>query len=220
MLAPISQLLGSRRLILASGSPRRKQILQNIGFVFDVVPSTFEENLSKSAFSEPWQYAVETSRGKALEVAERLQEQQDWAVITGADTIVVLDGEILGKPGTDDNARSMLKKLSGRTHTVHTGVTLVWREGRGGGGGGRLRQDCFHVGTDVTFAKLTPELIESYVQSQEPLDKAGGYGIQGLGGTLVEGVSGDYFNVVGLPLHRLCKELLSVLTRLGSTDSK
>ena len=208
MIAPLCALLAGRRVILASTSPRRKQILENISFPVDVVPSKFEENLDKESFTHPWQYAVENSKLKALDVAQRLQDRKDWAVILGADTVVVLEGALLEKPGNALNATKMLQNLSGRKHLVYTGVALVYRSQDG-----TLHNRCFHEETEVTFATLSDDIIQSYVASNEPLDKAGAYGIQGLGATLVQGINGDYYNVVGLPLHRVCVELMDVLAK-------
>jgi MAF protein len=165
MLGPLKALLGGRTVVLASASPRRRQLLQDINFPVKVVPSQFEETLDKEAFPQPWRYVEETARGKAVEVAARLGEGGDWAVVVGADTVVVLDGAILEKPGSAARAKEMLTSLSGQEHMVYTGLALVWR------GGERV---C-HEATYVTFAPLSSEIIANYVASGEPLDKAGAY---------------------------------------------
>ncbi|CAI7996078.1 dTTP/UTP pyrophosphatase [Geodia barretti] len=194
-----AELLARARIVTLS--------LQN--FPVEIIPSHFEETLDKAAFPQPWRYVEETALGKAKEVAGRLGDRQDWAVVIGADTVVVLDNKILEKPGSDARAREMLTSLSGRQHTVFTGLALVWK------GGERVS----HEATLVSFAPLTPQVIDSYLSSGEPLDKAGAYGIQGEGGTLVARIEGDYFNVVGLPLHRLCCELSAVLPTILNSSS-
>lgn len=209
MLQPILSHLSRKRIILASGSPRRKEILRNIGLDFEVIPSTFEETLDKSSFDSPQSYVLENARRKTFEVKERLTEQDEMAdLLIGADTVVALNGQILEKPKEPEVAFQMLTSLSGRTHFVHTGVVLV--ASKVNDGKLAFEVNTFNEDTEVTFGNLTPEIINSYIATGEPLDKAGGYGIQALGGTLVESIRGDYFNVVGFPLHHFCKELLSI----------
>lgn len=233
MLEPIRHILLKQRNILASGSPRRREILTSIGLPHEVLPSNFIEDLDASSFSHPCEYVKENAKQKAMEVWKRLvltgdPDAQPHLVI-GADTVVTMDETIFEKPKDKEDAFSMLSKLSGQKHTVFTGVALITRSpvAPGGdaasafGGGGPhqtsgqttgLDQDSFvvttfHEATDVMMTQMSPALIKAYVESGEPMDKAGSYAIQGIGGTLIEGIRGDYYNVVGLPVHRLCQEL-------------
>ncbi|GBP87025.1 N-acetylserotonin O-methyltransferase-like protein [Eumeta japonica] len=158
-------------------------------------PSTFEENLDPKNFSCFSDFVEETALQKVLEVENRLRlKEQPVDVIIGADTMVTLDGNLFGKPVTESEAFDMLSKLSGRKHTVYTGVVVKV--------GGVIQK--FTEKSDVFFGKLDEEQIRGYIATGESMDKAGGYGIQGVGGTFVERVEGDYFTVVGLPLYRLC----------------
>lgn len=175
------------RLILASNSPRRRELLRNAGFEFDVRPSGVEE--SRLPHESPEDFTRRLARDKALDVA---RQSEAGSLVLGADTVVAIDGEILEKPVDAVDAARMLRKLSGRTHRVITALCLIrapesvlaWR----------------HETTSVTFRKLTNEEIENYVASGEPFDKAGGYAIQGLASRFVPRVEGCYFNVVGLPI--------------------
>ena len=180
------------KIVLASQSPRRRQLLGQMGLEF----TTQSPEIDESAFhGRDAQDLVETlSREKARWVAR--QQTPDTLVI-GADTVVVLDGAILGKPRDGAEAEAMLAALSGRDHQVFTGVTLCQ--------GDRILTQAEE--TQVTFRPLTGQEIRQYVSTGEPMDKAGAYGIQGLGGLLVEGIRGDYFNVVGLPVCRLGRML-------------
>lgn len=179
-------------LILASGSPRRKELLEGTGLPFRVMVSDAEEISTSDA--SPADVAQQNARIKAEAVAA---SQEPDAIVIGADTIVVLDGRIFGKPTDAADAARMLRELSGRTHQVITGVCVV-RDGA---------SETFAEVTDVTFRQLDADEIEAYVATGEPLDKAGAYGIQGLGGKLVERIEGDYDNVVGLPVTRLQRAL-------------
>lgn len=183
------------KIVLASQSPRRRQLLGQMGLEF----TTQSPEIDESAFhGRDAQDLVETlSREKARWVAR--QQTPDTLVI-GADTVVVLDGAILGKPRDGAEAEAMLAALSGRDHQVFTGVTLCQ--------GDRILTQAEE--TQVTFRPLTGQEIRQYVSTGEPMDKAGAYGIQGLGGLLVEGIRGDYFNVVGLPICRLGRMLAQV----------
>jgi len=162
--------------VLASSSPRRVEILNGIlGLQVEVVPSTFEENLDKSCFTAH-AYVQENARQKALEVYGRLEAQgQAPALVIGADTVVVIDGQILEKPKSREAAVAMLQRLSGRSHEVVTGVALLYR----GQAAGAAVEQLFAERTEVEFASLPAALIEAYVESGEPMDKAGSYGIQG-----------------------------------------
>jgi len=190
----MAELLGDRKLILASRSPRRADILrrENMEFVVRIPPDVE----GGEASSDPAQYVLSLSRRKAASIAKEVEN----AIVLGADTIVVLDGEILGKPQDRENAFSILKKLSGRTHRVYTGVTLVNKYN------GKVVSD-YDV-TEVKFNQLDDEKIWAYIDTKEPMDKAGAYGIQGMGGFLVESIQGSLDNVIGLPTGKL-KEMLA-----------
>jgi len=184
----------SQPLILASTSPRRKELLALLGLPFEVVGSAFDEDSVAPESLTPPNYVMILARGKATEVAARAA---DHALIIGADTTVVLDGHYLNKPADAEDACRMLRQLSGRTHQVYTGLCLIQGE--------TVRMD-FAI-TDVTFAPLTDAIIAAYVATGEPLDKAGAYGIQGKALSFIPGIHGDYFNVVGLPVFLLCQLL-------------
>lgn len=183
------------RIILASKSPRRQELLRAIGITeFDIIPSDSE--LAASRAAPPEETVTAIAAGKAADIAAKCGPDD---IIIAADTLVYIDGSPLGKPKSADEAHAMLRALSGRAHTVYTGIA-VFRDGR---------RFSAAVGTDVYFRELSDAEIEAYVASGEPMDKAGAYGIQGLGALLVEGVDGEYSNVVGLPLctlGRLLKE--------------
>lgn len=180
-------------LILASASPRRKTILELSGASFNVVPSSFDEIPLDG--ESPDDMVLRLASGKAREVASSNPD----ALVLGADTIVVLDDRVLEKPADDDHASRMLARLSGRTHIVKTGVTLVHST--------TDREARFLDQTRVTFSPLTDVQIEDYVSTGSPLDKAGGYGIQDEGALFVERIEGDFYTVMGLPLNRLHREL-------------
>ncbi|XP_034824268.1 dTTP/UTP pyrophosphatase [Maniola hyperantus] len=206
MLQPIKHVLKRKKIILASGSPRRRELVENIGLTVELCPSLFEENLDAKSFSSFSAFVEETALQKVLEVETRLKSQAMAPdVVIGADTMVTLDGEMFGKPTSEKEAFDMLKRLSGRCHTVYTGVVVKALE----------KVVKFTEKTDVLFGKLEDDQIKGYIATGEPMDKAGGYGIQGVGGTFVERVEGDYFTVVGLPLYRLC----SVLYELFKEDN-
>lgn len=175
------------RVILASGSPRRRDLLDLIGIPHDVRPANIDESLRGR--EPPRKYAERLAREKAVAVATR-----DASLITiAADTIVLVDRKILGKPANAVDAGSMLRLLSGREHTVVTAVAVAR--------GNKVKSAVEEV--SVTFRKLTDEEIDDYIATGEPMDKAGAYGIQGYGATIVERIEGDYFAVMGLPLVRL-----------------
>ncbi|XP_070554147.1 probable bifunctional dTTP/UTP pyrophosphatase/methyltransferase protein [Ptychodera flava] len=208
MLQPILHKLESQRVVLASGSPRRKEILKNVGLTFEVIKSQFKENLDKSSFSSPIDYVSETAKQKTEDVANRLKGPGCPDLIIGADTIVTLEGKILEKPKDREDAFNMLSALSGRTHTVHTAMVIVTPTENSSKN--PFQMINFNESTDVVFGHLTPEIINAYIDTGEPMDKAGGYGIQALGGTLVQSINGDYYNVVGFPLHNFCKHLMKL----------
>lgn len=183
------------KLILASGSPRRKDLLKEYGFDFTVIPSAFEES---NLLLSPELTAKSNALGKAKDVFSTLCD--DGTVVLGADTIVVLDNKILGKPLNTDQAKSMLKNLSDKTHLVITGYAIVKKD--------YVLTDA--VITKVTFNPLTDELIDKYVATGSPMDKAGAYGIQD-GFNLVKDINGSYNNVVGLPVEIIKDKLLKLL---------
>ena len=174
------------RVVLASQSPRRRELLALIGIPHEVLPADLDESLL------PGEHPVEHAERLAREKARAVAATEPDAVVIGADTIVVLDGVILGKPRDAAEAARTLAQLAGRTHTVHTAVAVVR--------GGRVESGVESV--EVTFRALTDEQISAYVATGEPMDKAGAYGIQGYGAALVEGIVGDYFAVMGMPLAR------------------
>lgn len=186
-----------RPLILASQSPRRRYLLEQAGLEFTVIPSRFDEDAVE--LTDPEIYTESLARGKAEEVAT--VHPESWVI--GADTIVLIDGSILGKPGSPAIAREMLRRLSGQTHQVFTGYALYCME--------QERMISGVEMTDVRFKNLTEDEIEWYIQTGEPFDKAGAYAIQGLGTFLVKSVNGSYTNVVGLPV---C-EVIEILIREG-----
>lgn len=183
-----------KRMILASGSPRRKELLQMLEVPFEVLVSDTEEVITKN---EPAEVTKELSYQKAMAVAGQVDE----GIIIGADTVVSIDGKILGKPADTKEAREMIHKLQGKSHMVYTGVTVIAKSGE------TVSVSSFAEGTKVNVASMTETEIEAYISTDEPYDKAGAYGIQGLFGKFIEGIEGDYFNVVGLPVHRLYEEL-------------
>jgi septum formation protein len=187
----------STEIILASASPRRQELLGVMGLSFRVLPSEFDESTVTSW--PPEEHVIQSAAGKAADVAARIPN----GIIIGADTVVVVDGHILGKPAGPDDARRMLKMLSGRSHYVYTGICVIRRAGDQTD---QLLTD--YVPTEVRFGPLTDEIIDAYVATGEPLDKAGAYGIQERGSVLVERIAGDYFNVVGLPIYRLSRMLV------------
>lgn len=185
--------LQMKRIVLASASPRRKGLLEQIGLQFEVDPTDFDEETAPA--SDPHEMATALSLGKARAAARKHRK----ALIVAADTLVVLDGRVFGKPHTNAQAREMLRALNGRTHSVITGFTVLDTEI------GKVVSRS--VETVVCMRKSTLKEIDGYVRTKEPLDKAGGYAIQGGGAVLVERIEGDYSNVVGLPLSALAESL-------------
>ena len=185
------------RVVLASSSPRRRELLSLIGVAHTVAPADLDETLLPGELPEP--HAERLARAKAATVAERLDGEGDVVVI-GADTIVVVDGDVLGKPGDATVAATMLRRLAARSHVVHTAVAVARRD--------RLASGVESV--DVTFRALSDAEIAEYIATGEPMDKAGAYGIQGYGATIVERIVGDYFAVMGLALGRLVRLMADV----------
>lgn len=180
-----------RRFILASASPRRKEILEKAGYSFEIIVSDADENITEDLSPEK---TVEVlAERKALSVWESNKD----SVVFGCDTVVAIDGRILGKPTDDEDAFNMLKMLSGRTHTVSTGVCICSED----------KTEVFSNTTQVEFYPLSDETIRSYIASGEGKDKAGSYGIQGYGCVLVKEIKGDYFSVMGLPVSQSSRVL-------------
>lgn len=187
------------KIYLASGSPRRRELLTQIGIEYEVLVSEADEECD---IKDPALLVEELSKRKAKAVFDSLKgkEKSDYLVI-GADTVVSIDGQILGKPADKKDAEKMLGELSGRAHEVYTGVTLCFLKN------GQEKEKTFHEMTKVIFCEMSEEEIHEYAESGEPLDKAGAYGIQGLCAKYIRGIEGDYNNVVGLPIGRLYQEM-------------
>lgn len=207
------------RMILASASPRRRELLTLAGFEFEVIPSQGEELINKS---EPSEVVMELAVQKAQEVfqtqtaqpspdANRTSSDRRPLLVIGADTVVSYHHGILGKPKDADDARRMLRMLSGNTHQVYTGVALFYNDAAHG----ISKQTCFYEKTDVTFYEMTEEEIDSYIATGDPMDKAGAYGIQGCCAVYIKEIHGDYNNVVGLPIARLYHEIKEILSSLS-----
>jgi septum formation protein len=186
--------MSALRVILASQSPRRRELLSLVGIAHEVRPADIDERYL--AGEHPREHAERLAREKAATIA---RDEPD-AVVIGSDTIVVVDGDVLGKPADEAEAARMLTRLSGRSHVVVTAVAVAWR--------GETHSAVEEV--DVEFHPLTTADIEAYIATREPMDKAGAYGIQGYGATIVSRVDGDYFAVMGLPLQRLVRVLRSL----------
>ena len=207
-------------VILASTSPRRKQLLEDAGVKFTVYKGTTEvdESIDADLASQPAEAVKKLAERKAGAVVQDILAQNPvgLGIIIGADTTVVLDGEMLGKPYSADHAREMLARLSGRTHEVITGVS-VWlvllneTEENGGDGKVSLAFRSFSESSSVTFKELSTDDINAYVATGETIDKAGAYGIQGKGRALVEAFEGDFNNIVGLPVDTLLKNFPDIL---------
>ena len=185
------------KIILASSSPRRRELLSKAEVKFDICIKSVDETVPEGM--SPAEGAEHTAAVKAMAVAFMNTE----AVVIGADTIVVLDGEVLGKPKDKADAAEMLKKLSGKEHEVITGVCLAYKG----------KYETFHCSSKVKFYELTDDEIRHYVASGEPMDKAGAYGIQGKGMMLVESINGDYCNIVGLPVALTVRRIKELLAR-------
>ena len=193
--------MSAPRVVLASQSPRRRELLSLIGIAHEVHPADIDEAYLPG--EHPRAHAERLAREKTDVIAHTERD----ALVIGSDTIVVVDGDVLGKPSSEEHAAEMLARLSGRSHTVMTAIAVSWR--------GEVRSDVVEVG--VTFHPLQWDDIEAYIATREPMDKAGAYGIQGFGATIVERVDGDYFAVMGLPLQRMVRlmEELGVRYRFG-----
>lgn len=209
-------------IILASKSPRRKQLLEEAGVHFTVFTGSTEvdETLEPDLLADPEEAVKKLAERKAGAVVQEVLAMNPvgLGIVIGADTMVVLDGEMLGKPYSADHAREMLRKLSGRTHQVITGVS-VWMlllnetEEKGGDGNVSIGFRTFTETSQVTFKELADEDINAYVATGETIDKAGAYGIQGKGAAFVEKYAGDYNNIVGLPVDKLLESFPDLLRR-------
>lgn len=190
------------KIILASASPRRKEILKQIGFEPVIIPSDIQEDITKT---EPDQVVMELSLQKAAAVAASLKKQLEYSgqepVVIGSDTVVFAEGRILGKPADEEEADRMLTLLQGNSHQVFTGVTLIKGE----------RKRTFYEKTEVFVYPMTKEERRGYIRSGDPMDKAGAYGIQGLFAAYIKGIRGSYTNVMGLPAGRVYQELKQLM---------
>ena len=192
-----------KRVILASSSPRRKELLKTITENFEIIVSGCDETVDASL--SPSETVMELANRKGMAVYNEADCPQN-ALIIASDTVVALDGTILGKPADKDEAFHMLKSLSGRLHHVYSGVCIIDTDESG-----NVKTDVFYEETAVSFMALSDEEIDNYVKSGEPYDKAGGYGIQGLAGKFITSINGDYYNVVGLPLPSVYKKIRDLI---------
>lgn len=178
-----------RRIVLASKSPRRRQLLEQIGLEFEICESSYEEDMS--AMADPFALVKFLALNKAMAVAKKYED----AIIIAADTFVVFDNKFLGKPKSETEAKEMLRLLSGKTNIIVTGLALIDTKS------GRVINEVDQA--TVKMIDLSDEEIDSYVATGHPLDKAGAYGVQGVGAVLIERIEGDYNNILGLPLNKL-----------------
>ena len=184
-------------LILASNSPRRKEILSNLGIKFDVIVSDVDES---SEITDPGELVCILSRRKGMAVASSLPEKykNDTSVVISGDTVVALDGEIFGKPENEKDAKRMISSLSGRTHSVYSGMSVIKITADG-----KISDHTEFERTDVTFRKMSDKEIDLYLTMENVLDKAGAYAIQGAASLWIDSINGNYFNVVGMPTNKL-----------------
>lgn len=188
------QLFGELPLILASGSPRRTELLHQIGLEHQVKVSNVEERITEQ---EPCNIVIELAKQKARAVAEG----EKIGIIIGADTVVAIQNKILGKPQNEQDAFHMLQQLNGETHSVYTGVHIVIKDVN------KIIEKSFFVESQVKMFPMTEEEIWDYIDTKEPMDKAGAYGIQGKAGVYIQEIYGDYYNIVGLPIGKLWETL-------------
>ena len=189
--------MGKSKIILASGSPRRKELLLQIGIVPEIIVSHVEEKITSDI---PAEVVMSLAEQKAVDVAKEMPE---GTVILGSDTVVAADGKILGKPKSHEEAYEMIRRLAGRSHQVYTGVCLVKK----GPEGEADTVVSFYDETDVNVSPMTEKEIREYADSEEPMDKAGSYAVQGFFARYIEGLKGSYANVMGLPVHLVYQEL-------------
>lgn len=187
-----------KKIVLASASPRRKEILEQVGISFDIIPSTSDEVITKDV---PKDIVEELAEQKAYEVFSNLSNP---SIVIGADTIVVLNNSIMGKPKDEIDAFNMLDNLQNKTHTVFTGVCIYINENN------EIKKLLFSEATNVTMYPMSKEQIYDYIATKEPMDKAGAYGIQGKSAIYIKKIDGDYNTVVGLPIARLYTEMLEL----------
>ncbi|XP_003393659.1 dTTP/UTP pyrophosphatase [Bombus terrestris] len=198
MFEQVVQALAAGRVVLASGSPRRYEIMKQLGINVEVVLSMYDENLDTLGYKNFGDYVQDLAKYKVQEVYDRLNtDVTPPSLIIGADTLVTMGDVIYGKPKNNLHAFEMLSSLANREHIVYTGVCLKTPK----------KEVNFYESTKVKFGDISEKQIWAYIKSGEPLDKAGGYGIQGLGGCLIEKIDGDFYTVMGLPLYSLTKQL-------------
>ncbi len=185
--------MNKQKIILASTSPRRKQLAQTMGLDFEIVPSNYEEDMTRKM--KPKEMVMEFSYGKAKDVAKKFKE----GIVIGVDTIVVFDGKNIGKPKNDSEAFEMLKSFSGKKQYVYSGICMINCKT------GKVIRDCEI--TEVYFKKMSEKEIEGYLATGEHKDKAGGYGIQDLSSIFIKKINGCYFNVMGFPIYNIYKNL-------------
>ena len=185
-----------KRIVLASQSPRRHELLSMVGIKHEVITSDCDENIE---YKDPADMVCKLSALKADSVAALLKKDSEKALVIGSDTIVYFNDAVLGKPKDEEDAFRMLSELSGNTHSVFTGVTVIDTEDG--------KRETFYEETKVSFYAVTEEEVKNYIATKDPLDKAGSYGVQGLGAFLVKRIEGDYFTVVGLPIAHLIQVL-------------
>ena len=189
--------MGKSKIMLAAGSPRRKELLLQIGIVPEIIVSHVEEKITSDI---PAEVVMSLAEQKAVDVAKEIPE---GTVILGADTVVAADGKILGKPKSHEEAYEMIRRLAGRSHQVYTGVCLVKK----GPEGEADTVVSFYDETDVNVSPMTEKEIREYADSEEPMDKAGSYAVQGFFARYIDGLKGSYANVMGLPVHLVYQEL-------------
>ena len=186
-----------KSIILASGSPRRKELLLQIGIVPEIIVSHVEEKITSAV---PAEVVMSLAEQKAVDVAKDMPEGK---MILGSDTVVAADGKILGKPKSHEEAYEMIRSLAGRSHQVYTGVCIVKK----GAADGKDTVVSFYDETDVQVSGMTEAEIQEYADSEEPMDKAGAYAVQGFFARYIEGLRGSYANVMGLPVHLVYRKL-------------
>ena len=189
------------KVILASASPRRRELLAQIGMDFKVIISKADENISEPA---PEQLVMKLSDIKAMAVYEEHGIEDEATIILGADTVVAFDGKVLGKPKDTQQAKEMLSMLSDNTHQVFTGVTILYKKQ------GELKSETFYDKTTVYTYPISDKEIDQYIMTGEPMDKAGSYGIQGIGAKFIKKIDGDYNNVVGLPVSEIYQKIKEI----------
>ncbi|CAO3686316.1 unnamed protein product [Rhizopus microsporus] len=206
---PALKSLNTKSIVLASASPRRREILSDMGIKFKVVTTLKPDENNPALYKTEADYVADTAYMKAKEVFDRCEADPDLPkadIVIGVDTVVVKNGKVFEKPSNADKAKEMLQEFSGSTHSVLSGVQIIYKLKDG-----KVEKLGFVEKTDVTFSSLNDETINIYVNSGEPFDKAGGYGIQGEASIFVKSIQGDYWNVVGLPKNRLFEELVKIV---------